>query len=212
MYKIFLIVLILTITSSAFAINQNTVAISNTSTLPASDTNSVSSAIKETPVSVTNQNANINKGNMEVGGSGTLGYSTVGGFLTYLTPTLKYFFIDKLAIGGSLVSEIWSSQVLFRLGPSASYYFWSNKNWADYVGAEVLYSLNRRTGSYDDTNESSTWAADARVGANYFITREVAFGPALIYTRYFDFVRYSDRSYDYTSWGVQILANFSVYL
>jgi hypothetical protein len=66
----------------------------------------------------------INHGDVMVGGSVGLSYSTYSRLSLELTPALEYFIGDRLSIGGT--AGIWLSESVrsYTLGPSATYYFW----------------------------------------------------------------------------------------
>lgn len=120
---------------------------------------------------------NINQGNFEISGSVGLGYSTPSGFLAQLNPTFRYFIFKHFSFG--ITGDVNASQVgtAWSGGPSASFYFWNSERWAAYLGEDVTYTFS----NYLEL-DSSPWESYSKLGFNYFITREVAFGPALVYS------------------------------
>ena len=81
-------------------------------------------------VEASNVNANINYGNVTVGGGFNLSFNTVGGTQFFVSPRAQYFLADNFAIGGAASYSISSSNNyggsgVFSAGPDITYYFWS---------------------------------------------------------------------------------------
>jgi hypothetical protein len=147
--------------------------------------------------------ANINQGNMELGGTIGASYSRIGGAYFETSPTIKYFIIKNLALG---ITGYWSSSggtAYADLGPAVTYYFWRGEQWAAYVGEDALYNISQNTMYYLSGERRPAWQSRTSLGTNYFITPEVAFGPRLIYTTNFTG---SEEGF------FTLLGSFSVYL
>jgi len=129
--------------------------------------------------------ANINQNNVELGGTIDFGYSVVGGSLFQINPTVRYFVIDRLALGvtGNFITSAVSTYL--NMGPSVVYHFWSNERVSTYVGQDFLYNLNEYNDYSYNSSISTRWTSETKLGMNYFITPVVAFGPRVSYLRNF---------------------------
>jgi len=151
---------------------------------------------------------NIKSGNLAVGGSFGSGYSTYSNVTFYLNPTLEYFVIDRLSLGGSIYYSNSSTYKSYGLGPSFSYYFWQQERWAAFFGGGAVYH-DTFDGSYY-SGYYNYWTAQAKLGLNYFVYPTVAFGPFLSYGHTFS-NQNSDISVSDSNYG-QLLFQFSVFL
>lgn len=129
--------------------------------------------------------ANINRHNMEVGGTFGAGYSSYSGGTFNLNPTIEYFVSTHFSIGGTV--NFSNSDLFYTLGvgPSASYYFWQNQKWAAKVGLGLSYM----TSESDDSSESAlrtSVSGRGKLGINYFINPAVSFGPEYTYAKTLD--------------------------
>ena len=146
--------------------------------------------------------ANIRKGNVAVGGDLGASYSTLGGSTVYLNPSAEYFIADRVSVGGTLTSTLSENYKSYGIGPSATYYFWNQGQWAASTGLAIRYSNS--SSEYD--RNSSYWTGVARLGAGYFATPSVSFGPQL--TIYRDI---GDGDASASTWST-LLFQFNVYL
>ncbi len=146
--------------------------------------------------------ANIRKGNVAVGGDLGASYSTFGGSAVYLNPSAEYFIADRLSVGGTLTSTLSENYQSYGIGPSATYYFWSQNKWAASTGLAIRYSNS--SSEYDSS--SSYWTGMAKLGIGYFATPSVSFGPQL--TIYRDI---GDGDTSASTWST-LLFQFNVYL
>lgn len=121
---------------------------------------------------------NINEGNWELGGSGTVLYSTSGTDKTslILSPQAQYFFLDKFSVGAETSFFKSGSYNYFLAGPVFTKYFLVKDRVAPYVSLLPLSFMMSK-------GDSTTHISEARLGMKYFITDSVAFGPALSYKR-----------------------------
>ena len=86
--------------------------------------------------------ANILKGNFEAGGTGGIAYSNWGGTQLNLSPTFKYFFMDRFAFGITGSYTTGEAFSMLDMGPSADYYFYQKNQWAFLGGLDVLRSVS----------------------------------------------------------------------
>ncbi len=128
----------------------------------------------------------IKKGNVILGGTGSIisNKSTVtdGGenylkqFKINLNPTFDYFFIDNLALGGTInlgyshQESVNSTNI--GIGPNIKYYF---KNGI-LLRSEALYLFTT-----SDVNKSHSFAFEAGVGYAFFVNSKVSIEPALLF-------------------------------
>lgn len=132
---------------------------------------------------------NITEGHWEVGGGFNFNTSSDVSRYTdatkktslYAAATGQYFFKDHYAAGlfGSFATEgvrpIYSS-----IGPIATKYFMiQDAKWAPFVNAIPIMWVNANDTGAD---APADWASSLSVGAKYFFTPAVAFGPAVNYT------------------------------
>ena len=146
---------------------------------------------------------NVNKGNWAVGGDFGAGYSTTysQGSL-YVNPTAEYFVIDRLSIGGVIQSSFSSDYTNIGIGPSATWHYWQSDRWTATVGLSAVYSEgNYKKSSFD----YSSWTGTAKLGANYFITPSVSFGPFLSHQR-------NIKDFDPNGGFTSLLFQFSIFL
>ena len=149
--------------------------------------------------------ANIRKGNVAVGGDLGASYSTLGGSTVYLNPSAEYFIADRFSIGGTLTSTLSDNYKSYGIGPSATYYFWNQNQWAASTGLAIRYSAsNYEDGQYDSRN--TNWTGVAKLGVGYFATPSVSFGPQL--TIYRDI---RDGTTSASTWST-LLFQFNIYL
>jgi hypothetical protein len=129
---------------------------------------------------------NLKAGNLRFGANLSLEHDS---FSNADTQTLfsgqvpvQYFFAGGLAIGGALDwSASWVNQQGISqsggsvgLGPAITWYFWTQGRFAAYVEPELFFEL--RT----DSLPTTIFVAGA-LGAQWFITPSVAFGPGIRY-------------------------------
>ena len=145
-----------------------------------------------------NPNANINKGNISVGGGLDLNYNTVSGTSFFVNPKAEYFIADNLSLGGSVSYTVFGSAGYITFGPAISYYFWSQEKLATYVGGDLLIN--------GGANSTNNLTFDGNVGLNWFIVPTVAFGPALLFSHMFTSPDSSATSNYY------LLGTFSIFL
>lgn len=134
--------------------------------------------------------ANIHRGNVALGGNLQAWYSKYSEGHTSLDLTAEYFFTNRFSAGGGISGSLGKDYRSYGLGPSATYYIWAQDRWSVSTGASLRYS--RSSSSYED---DSVWSAVAKIGADYFITPSVSFGPQLRYHR--EFGRESNSPYRY---------------
>lgn len=145
---------------------------------------------------------NIHRGNVETGGSVSFSYvspSGSGSLTSFsLSSPTQYFLIDRFSLGAA-INYFHSSLGVDSLGvgPSATYYFWTQDRLATFAGEEFTY--NKFPGvDYFFNNR-------AKLGINYFITPSVAIGPSLEYGH--NFGRGNTSTID----SVSVLGKFSIY-
>jgi hypothetical protein len=123
--------------------------------------------------------ANIQSGNWNVGGYvDSMKYAGARNDEVSLSSSvaLKYFLIDRLALGWAVHVDASSEEDSFAsTGPIASYFFWNDGKLASYVGAGFRAGLTEAT---VDT------AFQGFLGAEYFVVPSVAVGPSLFLTHY----------------------------
>jgi hypothetical protein len=114
----------------------------------------------------------INKGNWFVDGSGRL--SWYGGlakkYLSYdVSAELEYFLADRFSLGGGTAVDGGDGTSTYAgIGPSATYFFWQDDQWAASVGAGVTVGL---------TAASADAVLSAESALRYFLTPSLAIGP-----------------------------------
>jgi hypothetical protein len=126
--------------------------------------------------------ANIQKGNVQVGGSLGFSHYNSGGTSAssyYFDPQAEYFVMDRLSVGGSISFMGQSgnySYTSYGLGPSLSYYFYESGPMAAYVAQAIEFN------KISDQTETFVRGRSS-LGIKYFIVPQVAFGIDLS-TRY----------------------------
>jgi len=153
-----------------------------------------------TPSPVLTASANLNKGNIQIGGG--FSFTDNSGVSTYsLDPQLEYFVMDSLSVGGRLVSfgqkGAADNYAAFGLGPSASYYFFKAGAMAAYVAQS--FSFVKYSDSYNTYSRGSS-----SIGMKYFVVPQVAFGVALTHS-------YNIASGQYSTPTTSLGGNFSFY-
>ena len=131
---------------------------------------------------------NIHKGNLQTGGTINFshGWQTGSSFLSLqISSPTEYFLLDHLSLGGT-VSYFHSggpsyNYDSFGVGPSGTYYFWTQDHLAAYLGEE--FSYNKTSGSSIYT--SYCFNSRTKLGVKYFLTPSVAIGPSIEYTHQF---------------------------
>ena len=118
----------------------------------------------------------INKGDMMVGGSVGFAYSTYSRLTFELNPTIEYFVVDRLSLGGTIGLGYSDAFVSYLLGPSATYYFWKSDRLTSSVGAEIRFGGYEYERDSEPVRQTGT-SGRFRMGLNYFITPEVSIGP-----------------------------------
>ena len=125
-----------------------------------------------------NSNANINKGNLEAGGSAVLGYSHFSKFNIGMAPDIQYFVADDISFGGEISGELNTLSSSVGGGPKVAFYFWSSEKWVADVALSVFFSRSSVSGqvvsgftNYFDILPSASLL--------YFVRPSVAVGPTL---------------------------------
>lgn len=121
--------------------------------------------------------ANILAGDLKVGGGFDISYGDRQATTISLSPSVEYFVADHLSVGGGLtLSHVTSFRsTTWSIGPTATYYFWSQDRIALFFSQGIFVSH-----SSEGTQDTVTYASStSQLGADYFIIPSVAFGPAL---------------------------------
>ncbi len=128
----------------------------------------------------------VNQGDLMVGGSLGFSYSTFSRLTFELNPTIEYFIVDRLSVGGTIGLALNEASNRYLVGPSATYYFWKDDRLTANVGAELRFGQQEHdyfdTGRRTDTSTSGRF----RLGLNYFLTPEVSIGPLLTFDKEFE--------------------------
>lgn len=138
----------------------------------------------------------IKKGNMIIGGTGSIGNQNYAGsetktFSAYINPTCNYFFVDNLATG--LTASIGYTKLegdkttSLGIGPNIRYYF----NNGFLMRAESLYSKSSGFGT------SKVFTFKSGIGYALFINSKVSIEPALLYYFSSQKVSIPDRTFGY---------------
>jgi hypothetical protein len=131
---------------------------------------------------------NIRQADLQIGGSLSLSYNYVAANTTFgysasksssatFTPSLEYFVIDGLSIGGTFSYYANSSQgngSIISFGPSGTYYFATLDKAAFYIRANPIYSAN----SFAPTT-LNYFGLHTTIGMNFFFNPYIAIGPGL---------------------------------
>ena len=147
---------------------------------------------------------NINKGNIQADGAASVSnYAPTGqtsSFIVVVSPSVQYFVMNRVSIGGSLYFQHYSSGASWNalgIGPSATWHFWSEGHLSASVSDGL--TVNENTNSRWYLNNSTG------LGLNYFITPSVAIGPALV-------VSYQFSSLDLpAALNTSVVVKFSIY-
>ncbi len=123
--------------------------------------------------------AQTGQGNMIVGGTAGFSSSRTGDFKTStvgLRPSLRYFVIDRLAIGADVTIAAsnydGSKSSTLGIGPSVRYYFTAEQPMAFFGEAGFNFSLLSYSSDFiDDTNSAGI---NFGVGGDYFLNDHVA--------------------------------------
>jgi hypothetical protein len=126
------------------------------------------------------ESANINRGDIRIGGGVGIGYSTYSSTIVTVSPLVQYFVADGFAVGLDTDYSFSKREDIFAAGPIASYYFWTREAWAAFVEQRFKYHTSKMYGpsSYET---KPYWSSTSSLGANYFMSKYVAIGPALTY-------------------------------
>ena len=145
----------------------------------------------ELPIADSSTFANIQQGNLVVGGGLMFSQSSRGKTTTSnldLGLSTLYFVIDHLALGlvGDLIKET-DGDTVALIGPAAQYTFWQKDSLTTYLQLSYQKGL---------TDVTVSGRVDTKLGVQYFITPSVAAGPYLSYTHVFgrrspDYDRYT---------------------
>jgi hypothetical protein len=149
--------------------------------------------------------ANINQGDVRVGGSLGVGYSTYSSTIVSVNPYAQYFFADNVAAGLDVDMFFSNNESSYGVGPVLSYYFWNSEKWAAYIEQKFKYF----TSEVHDQSLLKTdpyWRTYTTLGANYFFAPYAALGPAFTYSRYL-----TGEHYDSQEGVFDLTANFSIY-
>lgn len=149
--------------------------------------------------------ANLNEGDMEIQG----GFSVSNYESPYywrderrtsvsLSSGVQYFLVDQFSAGLDLSVERAGGprSLAWSLGPVATYYFLVQERFAPFVSLSPFRISKKES-------VPSTHRSTIRVGAKYFLTDSVAFGPALQYDRQWGWSPRNDFS---------LLGQFSIHL
>jgi hypothetical protein len=149
--------------------------------------------------------ANINKGDWEVGGSFDLSHTSESySFNNRTSLTIlgdfQYFIKDRFSLGlGATYYTAGRNSSSGSVGPVATYYFASKSKWVPFVQVAPINWTK-----FDGLR--ATYSSAVQVGAKYFFTDSVAFGPALQYERVWP------NSPLVGANRISFLGNFSIYL
>jgi hypothetical protein len=125
--------------------------------------------------------ANINKGNIELGGSFSLLEDTVGSGVGLLDQVrtwplnldVQYFFFDHFSAG--LDTSWWSGGPTVSFGPTATYYLPISNRIAPFVMVSPFSYSTRLDASHYSNGLLST----GRIGTKFFLSDSLSVGPAL---------------------------------
>jgi hypothetical protein len=101
-----------------------------------------------------------------------LGYSSTTGSIVELFPSIQFFILKNLSVGGSFEIIKSGENKFLGIGPSATYYFYERGRWATYVGQRVSY----RFITPDSWPEAQKLTASTYLGFNYFTSTKMALG------------------------------------
>lgn len=126
----------------------------------------------------------ILQGDWEVGGSlnfthASLSTSSASSNVFAASAMGQHFFADEFSAGLELGLGATSGTTIVRAGPVATKYLLTDDKLAPYVSMLPIL-VNTRTG------DSAVYSSKLRVGAKYFLTDSVAFGPAAEYEHIWD--------------------------
>lgn len=146
---------------------------------------------------------NINEGNWEVAGSGSLSYySYVGSSdntYLYLSPQAQYFFMDQFSAGINLSYSRLGGSNFLSMSPEFTKYFSVQEKLAPYVSVAPI-------GLSSGKSSSPYFFSFVNIGVKYFLTDSVAFGPALQYRRGWGINNYTGSN------SVELMGMFSIHL
>ena len=153
-------------------------------------------------------NAQIEKGNWMMGGSGSFGsYKTQSLGLeekgTYLNlyPNIGYFFIDKLVVGANaLLNAQRRLDTGFGIGPYIRYYYLEKEKTIN-VFSELSYYFQTSDGKYSAKFETF----NIKAGTVFFLNSSVGIEIALNYSN-------KKSNQDYQSNGIYLGAGFQIHL
>jgi len=153
-------------------------------------------------------NAQIEKGNWMMGGSGSFGnYNTkslgVENKGTYLNlyPNIGYFFIDKLAVGtNALLSVHTVYSTGYGIGPYVRYYFLEKEKPIN-VFSELSYNFQTSDGS----NDAKFQTFNIKAGTVFFLNNSVGIEVALNYIN-------KKSNLDYLSNNIFLGVGFQIHL
>ncbi len=92
-----------------------------------------------------------------------------------LNPSVQYFVMDRLSVGGSMEIFKRGADKSMGLGPALSYYFHTQGPYAFYVGQRLMFRFSSPQGwSHEQRLGGTTY-----LGFNYFSSPKVAFGGML---------------------------------
>ncbi len=153
-------------------------------------------------------NAQIEKGNWMMGGSGSFSNTKIklnefsqNVTNIYIAPNVGYFIIDKMNIGASVQSQFSNtlSGPIYGLSPYVRYYFLENEKQIN-IFSEVSYGFQKQTHT---TSNLETF--NLKAGTVFFLNSSVGLEVALNYTD-------SKTNLDYQSKAFILGVGFQIYL
>lgn len=108
-----------------------------------------------------------------------VGYTSTSGMTMELYPSIQYFLLEKLSLGGTFEIIRSGEDKVLGIGPSATYYFYDRGRWAIYAGQRVVY----RFSTPDQWLADQKSVATTYLGLNYFTDSKMAIG-GLLATNY----------------------------
>jgi hypothetical protein len=130
---------------------------------------------------------------LEASGSYTYGNSVSS---TVLSPDVAYFFFDRVSLGPEGAVTWNDNGTAFNLGPIATWYFFVDEQWVQFVSAAYDWRQSITGQTRND--------AGGDLGAKYFFNPTAAFGPVIKFRQ--------PLSSDSNALNVEIAAQFSVHL
>lgn len=112
---------------------------------------------------------NLEDGHYELSPTVNFGYSSFSGVFLEGSAAYRYFFRDRMSIGGVFDFGVSKFQERYGFGPSFRWYFWGSGKWATSFTQELLFAHQK----YKNLGmRFETLTGTSEFGVHYFFTKD----------------------------------------